>query len=234
MFHISEEFRIGHRRARYHYNRARLFGLIPVGVSFAFLFYAGDYYAPLLYGALGASMALHLMLWAAYEAHFGGNHGGWTRRKLENSDLWFPGFLIVCQNGFFSITLAVFWCILCRLGFPASMLDHGLLVSWVFVWPVLRVVAARLSADSDNGNLETAYEFFRLVNVCLITFLIASLLTDFSVQDDTAQPGHDFTMVGMLVWLPAVLVTAGCVVMFVDHLVRKRPARARKNEFDVL
>jgi hypothetical protein len=41
-------------------------------------------------------------------------------------------------------------------------------------------------------------------------------------------------LVGMAVWLPAILIAVGCVVMFIDHMVRKRPRQARKNEFDVL
>ncbi len=234
MYHISEEYRISNRRARYHYNRARLLGLIPVGVAFVFLFYAGDYYTPLLYCALGTSLAFQLMLWAAYEAHFGGRHSAWTRRRLQNSDNWFPSFVIVCQNAFFAITLAVFWFIICRLGFPANILDHGLLAAWVFVWPILRVLRARLYLDSHNSNLETSYEFFRYTNVALIAFLIASLITDFATQEAGPAPSHDYTMLGMFVWLPAALVAVGCVVLFLDHLVRKRPRRPRKDEFDVL
>lgn len=234
MYHISEEYRIAHRRARYHYNRARLLGLIPVGVALAFLYYVGDYYLPLLYGALGTSLALHAMLWSAYEAHFGGRHSAWTRQRLENSDRWFPSFLIVCQNGFFAITLAVFWFIMCRVGFPASLLDHVLLAGWVFVWPVLRVLRARLYVDPYNSNLESAFEFFRGVNICLITFLVASLITDFSLNSADGQPNRDFMMLGMFVWLPAALIAVGCVVMFLDHLIRKRPRRPRRDEPDVL
>ena len=234
MYQISEEYRISSRRARYHYNRARLLGLIPVGVSLFFLRYAGDFYAPLLYCSLGTSLAMQLMLWAAYEAHFGGNHTSWTRHRLENTDNWYPSFLIICQNGFFAITLIVFWFIICQIGFPASMLDHALLVSWVFVWPILRVLRARSYFDSHNANLETSYEFFRYTNVCIVTFLVASFITDFASSEASPGPNHDFSLIGMFVWLPAALIAVGSVILFLDHLVRKRPRRPRRDEFDVL
>jgi hypothetical protein len=234
MYHISEEYRVGHRRARYHYNRARLIGLIPAGVSLAFLYFAGDFYLPLLYAGLGTSIALHIMLWTAYEAHFAGHHTRWTHRRLENSDNWFPSFLIICQNGFFVVTLAIFWFIVCQLGFPASLLDQFLLGSWVFLWPVLRVLRARLYVDASNSTLETSYEFFRFTNICIVAFLIASLITDFSIHEGSGDPNPDLTMIGIFVWLPAVLVAVGCVVMFLDYLLRKRPRQPRKDEFDVL
>lgn len=234
MYHISEEYRVAHRRARYHYNRARVIGLIPVGVSLAFLYYAGDFYRPLLFGGLGTACGLHLMLWSAYEAHFAGRHTGWTHRRLEDSDAWFPSFLIICQNGFFAITLAVFWFILCRLGFPASLLDQALLAAWVCVWPVLRVLRARLYVDAHNANLETSYEFFRAASVSLVAFLVASLVTDFALSNAAETPNYDLTWIGMFVWLPATLVAVGCVVMFLDHLIRKRPRRPGKDHPDVL
>lgn len=236
MYHISDEYRVSNRRARYHYNRTRLLGLIPVGVSAAFLYFAGDYYGPLLYGSLGCAIAMHLMLWAAYEAHFGGRHTGWTLRKLERSDDWFPGFMIICQNGFFSITLLIFWFIICRLGFSASMLDHALLGLWVLVWPLLRVLRTRHSANPNNDSLETTYEFFRLLNIIIVAFLIASILTDMLTPGESysRDANTDITVVGIALWMPATLIAVGCVVTFLDYLVRKRPNRRRDSGFDVL
>lgn len=234
MYHISEEYRISNRRARYHYNRVRLLGLIPLGVALAFLWYAPEFYTPLLYGAIGAAAALHLMLWSSYEAHFGGKHTGWTKRKLEASDTWFPGHMILCQSGFFAVTLGVFWFFVCSLGFPASILDHLLLAAWLLGWSLQRVLRARLYVDPDNGTLETAHEFFRFSNIATMGFLIASLVTDFAGTGGDGNPNQDFLLVGMAVWLPAVLVAVGCVVMFLDHMIRKRPRRPRKDEFDVL
>ena len=234
MYHISEEYRIGHRRARYHYNRARLSGLMPVGVALAFLYYAGDYYSPLLYGALGGVLALHMVLWAAYEAHFGGRHSGWVRHKLEKSDDWFPSLVILCQNGFFVITLAVFWFIVCRLGFPAGILDQGLLAVWVLAWPLLRVTRARLYFEADNTNLDTTHEFLRLLCTSIIALLFADLITDFSVQENVRDPNQDQSLLGIFVWLPAALVIVACIVLFADHVLRKRPRRGNQDEFDVL
>lgn len=236
MYHISDEYRIANRRARYHYNRARLLGLIPVGVAVAFLYFVGGYYAPLLYGALGCAVALHIMLWCAYEAHFGGNHTARTRRWLERSDFWYPGFLIVCQNGFFSVTLLVFWFIVCRLGFQAGLLDHALLAAWVLVWPILRVLRMRHHQTPEDGHLETAYEFFRYLHLCLISFLAAGLFTHMLAPDEvySSDQNSGASLLGIAIWMPAALITVGCIVLFADHLVRKRPDRAKKSEADVL
>ena len=235
MYHISDEYRIANRRARYHYNRARLLGLIPVCLPVAFLFFVGDYFTPLLYGALGSAVALQLMLWCAYEAHFGGKHTARTRNLLARSDLWYPGFLIVCQNGFFSITLTVFWFLVCHLGFTASMLDHALLAAWVLVWPILRVLRMRHHQLPEDGNLETAYEFFRYLNICLLSFLVAGLFTHMLSADDTySSDANSGSLIGIAIWMPAALIAVGCIVLFADHLVRKRPERNRKSEFDVL
>lgn len=236
MYHISDEYRIGNRRARYHYNRARLLGLIPVGVALAFLYFVGGYYAPLLYGALGCAAALHLMLWSVYEAHFNGRHSAWTLRQLQRSDEWYPGFLIICQNGFFSITLMVFWFIVCRLGFPAKLMDHVLLAAWVLVWPILRVLRVRHHQIPDDSNLETIFEFFRLLHVCLVSFLAAGLFTHMLAPEVTytSDAGAGSSMLGIAIWMPAVLVTVGCIVLFADHLVRKRPQRNKDSGFDVL
>lgn len=234
MYHISEEYRISNRRARYHYNRVRLLGLIPLGVALAFLYFADEFYTPLLYGAVGVTVALHVMLHASYEAHFGGKHTERTRKLLENSDAWYPGHLVLMQSGFFAVTLGVFWFIVCKLGFPAGILDHLLLIVWLFGWVVQRVLRARLYLLPDNSALDTSFEFFRFLNISSMSFLIASLVTTSVFSDDTGDPNRDYLLVGMVFWLPAVLVTVGCIVMFIDHLIRKRPRRARKDEFDVL
>ena len=236
MYHVSEEYRITHRKARYHYNRTRLMGLVPLAVAAALHLFAPPHHAPLLIGAIGCTLGIHLIVWAAYEAHFGGRHLRPTLRLLQNTDRWYPSLLIVCQNGFIAITLVIFWFILCTLGFPAGLFDHVLLGLWMCTWPVLRVLRARQHADPDARSVENAHAFFRLLNIALIAFLIASLVHAMFAQPTTYSNSTDQqdTVLDLFIWLPAILVGVGCIVMFVDHLLRQRPRRARQAKQDAL
>lgn len=236
MYHVSEEYRVTHRKARYHYNRARLMGLVPVAVTGALYFLAGGHLDPLFVGGLGCALGFHLMLWSAYEAHFGGRHTRLTRHLLSGTDVWYPGVLILCQNGFIAVTVIVFWFILCTLGFPAGSPDHLLLGAWLITWPVLRVLRARHHAVPDRRGLENAFVFFRLFHFTLLSFLVASLVHSLFAPPAvySNSPDQQAAVLDLFIWLPAVLIAVGCLVMFVDHLLRQRPRRIRPTGQDAL
>ena len=75
-----------------------------------------------------------------------------------------------------------------------------------------------------------------MLNIALIAFLIASLVHAMFAPQTTYSNSTDQqdTVLDLFIWLPAILVGVGCIVMFVDHLLRQRPRKVRAERQDAL
>lgn len=196
---------------------------LPMAVAVTLIAAHGIRTGPGLWMALGASAALALMLWSAYAIHR--PWPGRTRlacRMAAASDSWFPTFVIFVQGGIAAVTLLMFCFTLVELGYRSAPMQFPLLAALLILLPFRRLSRLRNAEQSTAGRELTAL-FAQYLHWILLTLFLATTIGNLGPSGPAAST--DESVGGLLIWIPAILVIVSCVVLFIDHVIRKMPRR---------
>ena len=223
--HVFNEYKLSHPRTAIHYRMAFSMGLIALILAALLLTTRGWPGAPGLWSALGLAVATLLMLWSVRAAHAPrAPVSERTRRWVAVSDAWYPVFLVTMQNAAVAIILFQIWFTLVDLGFPAGLLQHILLSVILFCISLRRALQARRVV---NGlPLSTvADDFLGYFSISLITLMLARSAYLGLVPED-AQLRREVPAAAVVIWILASLLILSCIVLFIDHTLRRRGERS--------
>lgn len=228
---IYEELRPGHRRFRSHLLRLTVHAWIPI-VTAVVLAVSVPPPRPVHYAVTGLGLAGLLILAALRRMETERNPGPLARSLNRNRDAWFPAIMVLGQNYFVSLTIALLWTTMVGLGFSAGPLQHALLAAVLVVSPFRRLLFG--TYPPHPGPLrEISVEFVRYTFVCLLTLFIASLGARMALPPD-ARLTQTLPAPFIILWIAASLVCITCAVLFIDHLLRKMPSPTAGQPKDVL
>lgn len=199
-------------------------GLLPIAVALILFYAHGAKSGPGLWMALGLGVGLQLMLWSGHALHR--SRRGRSKlgdRLVARSDTWFPSFLIVIQGGFTAIILLTFWFTLQELGYRSMIAQYVLIAALLVLLPVRRIVRLKAAEDPTVAN-EIIYFTLYYCHWILVTLFIATTIQALVFPDQLVSSSFPTGM--LFIWIPAVLGIIGSAVLFVDHVIRKLPARA--------
>jgi hypothetical protein len=228
-----EELKLGHRHAPEHFRRTFAAGLVPVGLALLTWWSHFPRGGPGIYATAGLAISGLLMLWSLRAVHSDAGISGLSRRLIARSDRWYPAALILAQSFFIALTVLLLWFTICELGFAASWLQHSLLIAYLLLLPIRRILQGTEPMHPSPLH-ELVMEFLGYLNTCIVTLFIAGCATLALLPPDKPLTGELPPSI-VLVWLPAILVIITCVILLIDHVLRKMPqpaATEAKDELD--
>ena len=228
---LYDEHRIGHRLLRIHFRRTVVAGVLPLFM--ALLLATGKSQAgPGSLAGGGLAVAGLLMLFGLRGLHQESELTRPARWMVEHSDRWFPALLLLLQNFFIALCVLQLWFTTAALGFPATLLQHALIIALLVLSPIRRILHGTYPPQPSAWR-ELTVEFLRYVNASLGALFLATLITRLMVPPgDRMSQGLPAGVI--LVWVPAVLVMLGSIILFIDHVLRKMPTPAPTTEKDAL
>lgn len=230
--YVYEEYKLASRHARGHLRRSLATGAVPALLALWIGLSRFPRTGPGLYAVLGLSIGALLMLGGAWRLHGERNPSRISHWLVRRSDRWFPPFVLLSQNFFVGLTVMMLWLTICELGFAASWLQHALLLTLLVLSPARRILAGTEPVH-PSALRELATESLGYFNAMVFVVFLAS-----TISRAMLPPGQPITgsvpMSVVIVWLPAVLVIIGCVILFIDHIVRKMPQPSPTEEKDAL
>lgn len=230
--YVFEEYKLSSRHAREHFRRSLATGVVPAALSLWIGLSRLPHVGPGLCAALGLSVAGLLMLWAARELHRERQVSQLSGWLVYWSDRWFPAFVLLCQNFFVSITVMLLWFTICDLGLNASWLQHVLLLTLLALSPLRRILDGT-EPTHPSPLRELFTESLGYLNTMVLVVFVADTISRALLPPD--KPLTEAPPLGaVMVWVPAVLIIIGCVILFIDHILRKMPQPAPTEEKDRL
>lgn len=217
---LLREMVIGHRRCVHHVKVALNLALLPLILCGMLLYAQGGRVGPQLWLVAGISLGHWMMLWGAFRMHHVTlRRSAFATRLVEQSNAWFPYFQIGIHGGVAAAFVLLFWFTLSDLGLSFTWIQHVLLLALLVQWPVRRGLRFWLQGrESPSGTL--AYVFLSYAHWIQFTVFLAVTLTGIMVPPEQYRTSN-FPMIGLVIWLPAVLVILVMIVLFLDHIFRK-------------
>lgn len=228
---LYDEFRPRHRRLPVHYRRTLTAGALAIGIS-ALLALTQPDLGPALVASIGLATA-GLLLLAGYRGLLREPAPwavlAWMARR---ADRWFPATMVVAQNLFIAMTLLPLWWAIAKLGFSAGPALNVLLIILLVLAPLRRILQGTHTAEASAAR-DVLVEFLRYTFICLLVVFITLLASRVMAPPGTGG-GDPASQVALFLWVPCVLVMLGCIVLFLDHLVRKLPTAPAPEVKDTL
>lgn len=219
--YLYEEHRPQHRRSGEHYRRTLIIGLVPFLLS---LWLAKSHFpqiGPGLWATAGFSLSGLLALWSLKGMIDYPPHSRVAIWYAKNAQDLFPATLIVMQGWFVLITACLIWFSFAELGYGATVFHHILLLGILLLAPIRRILRGT-EPQHPSPRRELLTEGIDYLNVCMFTLFIAACMSLFILPPGTLIT-HEVPLGLILVWFIATMVVLTCVVLFVDHIVRKMP-----------
>ena len=216
-----EEYRPSHRNGARNFRQTQWLGALPVGTAIVLLLVKGPQAGPGIWTALGACLAIEMMLWSAWaEREHPRGRAAWAESWVNKADAWFPAMLVVAQGCFTGFTLCLLWYSFCELGYPATVFQHTLFLLLLVAIPARRLLHIN-GASERNAALDILDSFLYYLLIAMFTLLVTN-----SIQYLIFPREHPYItevpLPAIIVWVPAILICAGCLALFADHVFRKR------------
>ena len=224
---LYEEYKLSHRRSAEHYNKTFWLAWMPAGVAALMIYAKGSSAGAGLWGGLGFAMAVQMILWSGRAIHRPRQRlSPFSRKLVETSDTWFPQFLITIQGAVTGITILLLWFTLCELGVRSMFVQHLALVLAVILIPLRRIASIRIKQAPGPKN-EIRYEIIHYSQIIFVTLFIAFCF-HLIIMPEGENLTSDVPLGAILLWIPACLIIVSCIVLFVDHLIRKQAGLTRQ------
>jgi len=228
---VYEEFRPSSRHFRTHRTRLLMYAWLPVATAIVLAF-SKPPPGPGLISVTGLGIAGLLVFAALRRLDASEGAGPIARALAPRRDQWFPAVMVLSQNYFASLTICLLWFTMVDLGFSAGPLQHILLVAVLALSPLKRLLFGTYPAQPSPLR-EITLEFVRYSYAALFTLFLASVITR-----SMLPPGERLTTTLppalIVIWVFALLVNITCVILFIDHLLRKMPPADTSQPQDVL
>lgn len=231
--HIYDEHRLGHRRFREYYAKTLGMGVVALLLAIWFGVAHRPLTGPGIYASAGFSAAGLLILWGLRNIQRGKLHtrwGNWLKARTEQT---FPAILILSQGWFLLLIAMLIWFTIVELGFAANTLQHALLLLILLFIPVRRILAGTES-QHPSPRRELTTQGLTYLNVAIITLFLAAATSSTMLPQQEQVFSSEIPMGAILIWLGAILIILTCVVLFLDHIVRKMPTTPKPEEQDTL
>jgi hypothetical protein len=227
-----DEHRPRHRRCVQFYRLTLAVGAVPLLLA---LWLGTAYYpriGPGIYANAGLSLAGLLLLWSVREMQFYPPTSRWGRWIAQHMDDLFPALLIGLQGGFIVLAALLIWNTLPDLGFSPGRMSSIALFGILLLSPVRRILAGTAPA-APSAPRELITESLGYLSAIFATLFIAGFLTQLvpPPEDPESEP---FPMGTIIIWVLATLAVLTCVILFIDHVVRKMPPARRDDKIDTL
>lgn len=230
--HIYDEHRLKHRRFHEYYRKTLVMG----AVSLLLGIWIGAAHMPMMgpgvFANTGFSAAGLLLLWSLRNVHQVSPQTRWGTWLKQKTEAPFPAVLIGLQGWFLSLIALLMWFTVTELGFPANGFHHTMLLGILFLIPIRRILNGTEPPHPTPWR-ELITEALGYLNVCLITLFVAAVASTASLPPDKPLTG-ELPMGIIFIWMAAVLVVLTCIILLLDHIVRKMPPTIRTEEQDTL
>lgn len=231
---LYEEHRLTHRRFGEYFRRTAWIGGVALGLC---IWMGAAHYpsiGPGLYANAGFSAGGLLLLWGMRALHLPPyapktRWGAWLARRGND---WFPAFLIGLQGWFVLLMALLIWFSIAELGFAAHTAHHLTLLGILLLAPVRRILRGS-QPPHPSPRRELLSEGLGYLNAILITLFAAFVGSTASLPPGEPLTG-ELPLGIILLWLAAVLIVMTCIVLFIDHIVRKMPPAAIPEKKDTL
>ncbi len=214
------EYQPSDRHARGHVMKARLFGWVVVVTTIA-LMHVQQRAGPGLWAALGMGGGSLLILRGAILLRREQVHKTPLGRHLLNTmDTWFPWLLFGFQSVILLLAATILWLSAVELGVKVYTLTHINFFCLMALIPIRRVVNehARMKGIEHRQGLIEGVQ-------CLIVIFTTTMVA-FGVTQIFIPLGHpitgDNTPPLIVIWVIATLVVLGRLLLYLDHMIRKR------------
>jgi hypothetical protein len=222
--YVYDEYKVGSRHAPEHFRKSLGTGAVPALLALWIGVSRFPHGGPGLYAACGLALAGLLMLWSARQVHRERDVSRFTRWLVRYSDAWYPSFVLVCQNFFVGLTVMLLWLTVCELGYAASWLQHTLLLLLLALSPLRRILHGT-EPMNPSPLRELFTEALGYLHATLLAVFLASSISIALLPPDKPLTGA-LPLSVVMVWVPAVLVIITCVILLIDHILRKMPQPA--------
>lgn len=225
-----DEHRPQHRRCVQYYRRTLVVGTVPLALALWLAYVHFPRIGPGLFANAGLSLAGLMTLWSVREMQTrapGTRWGRWIASRMH--DL-FPALLIGLQGWFVLLTALLMWFTVAELGFPGGIFSGINLFGILLLAPIRRILAGTEPAH-PHPLRELLSEGLGYLNAILVTLFITGVLTAINRPSPTST---EPPMIIILIWMVAVLTILTCVILFLDHIVRKMPPLQRDEPVDTL
>jgi hypothetical protein len=220
-----DEYKFTHPRGMFHFRNTQVLGLLPLGIALVLIAIRGLRSGPGLWCALGSALALQMLLWAAHAIQDEPQgRTRWGERFVARTSALLPPLFVVFRGAFVGITLCLLWYSFCELGFPASLFQHTLFVVFLLVPPLRRLLHVD-EAVAQRPRVIVFDQFLLHLQVVLVTLLI-TLSLQYLVFPKDHPYITEVPLPAVILWVPALLICSGSVVMFLDFL-RKSKTRPK-------
>jgi hypothetical protein len=227
-----DEHRPRHRRFADYYRRTLVIGLVPLGLSI----WLGTTHYPLvgpgIFANAGFSFAGLLLLCSVRAMLRVPPRSRWAQRLMARIDTVFPALLVSLQGWFVMLSALLLWFTVRELGYPANLFHDAVLISILLLAPVRRILRGT-EPQNPPPRRELLSEGLGNLNVILITLFAAAIMTTSSLPPGQPLTGEIPSIV-LFTWMASVLVVLTCVILFLDHIVRKMPPTVHVEEKDSL
>ncbi|HMP75667.1 MAG TPA: hypothetical protein PKE12_05150 [Kiritimatiellia bacterium] len=227
-----DEHRPRHRRSLEYYRRTLAIGAVPLALSIWLAVTQFPLIGPGLYANAGLSLAGLLLLWSVRAMQREPPRSVWGRGIMNHIDALYPALLVSLQGWFVMLSALLIWFTVTELGFPANAFHHGLLVGILLLSPVRRVLRGT-EPPHPSPRRELLMEGLGNLNAILITLFVTAIMTTSNLPPGVPLTGEIPPLL-LFTWMGAVLVVLTCVILFLDHIVRKMPPTIREEQKDTL
>ncbi len=230
--HLYDEYRPRHRRSAEHYRRTLAIGAVPMVLSVWLAFSHAPRVGPGLWAAAGFSLSGLLSLWSLKRMLAvppRARLAGWYARNAQSL---YPAALIVTQGWFVLLSTCLIWFTFIGLGYTVTPAHHILLGGVLLFAPIRRILRGT-EPMHPSPLRELMTEGLDYLNACVFTLFVAAFASLFILPPGTLIT-HEVPLGLILVWFVATIVILTCIILFLDHIVRKMPGPPATERVDSL
>lgn len=206
------------------YRRTQTMGAVPLLFALITIVSMPGRSGPVIWGALGISAGLHLILWGVYNLHLARFSASACAVPESRAT---PVLIFSVFHLFGWIILVMLWSSLAKLGFSSTPLMN---IIFIFLLPVIPVKACwhHLTEQSQEKRHAIVNEALRYVLLIGIVLLVALAGTHAVMAGDAALVEKIPAKI-IWIWVAATLVILTCLILLADHLhaflISRAPAR---------
>lgn len=231
--HIYDEYRLGRRRFREYYAKTLGMGVVALLLAVWFGSAHLPQIGPGIYASAGFSAAGLLLLWGLRNMHRSKIRSRWAHWLRAHTEASFPAILILFQGWFLLLIAMLIWFTIADLGFAANTLQNVLLLVILLFIPVRRILAGTAS-QHPSPRRELTTQGLTYLNVAIVTLFLAAAISGTMLPPQEQVFSSEIPMGAIIIWLSATLVILTCLILFLDHIVRKMPPAPKQEEQDTL
>jgi hypothetical protein len=187
---------------------------------------------PGIFSNAGLCLSGLLLLWSVHEMQFQAPTTRWGRWIVQHIDDLFPALLIALQGGFIILAAMLIWFTLPDLGFSPGPMSSISLFGILVLSPIRRILAGT-APPNPTARRELLTEALGYLSTILATLFIAGFLTHMVPPPEDPE-AENVPMGTIIIWVLATLTILTCIILFVDHIVRKIPPSRREEKIDSL